>query len=106
MTGPLRIRVLRRGDPHEGLELRRRLRALIERWDAHHADWCCTKGCVYPEGRHMSGRFVKAVLDALDDDARRMALKLATAEEALVPCRGDCTCDVGPYIEQLQEVMK
>jgi hypothetical protein len=54
-----------------------------------HADWCCTKGCVQPDGTHQDVEF----------DAGQPILSAA------YPCPGDCTCEVGMIVPQVLAVL-
>lgn len=70
------------------MSLRDDVAALVERWDAHHADWCCTKGCTWPNDQHI----------AVDPGAL-----VPTGSE---PCPGVCTCDVGNYVAPLRRLLE
>ena len=56
-----------------------------------HADWCCTKGCVQPNGAHYIG------------DPNAVPMPDTPPLDRLPswePCPGDCTCEVGMIVPQ------
>jgi hypothetical protein len=78
--------------------LRARVQAFVDQWDAAHADWCCTRGCPLPGGRHVTDASVTALL------AGNLEL-LPQGQIPTEPCPGTCTCDVGMYVAPLREAL-
>jgi hypothetical protein len=72
-----------------------RVAELADTWDTDHADWCCTKGCANPTGRHERVRFVPV------DPAPASRVILDGSD----PCPGSCTCDTGPRVAGLRELL-
>lgn len=65
---------------------------LADQWDTDHADWCCTKGCVYHNARHT----------VLVPDENAL---LGVRPDGFTPCTGECTCEVGPYRDRLRSTV-
>lgn len=77
------------------------LRQLIAEWEASHADWCCTRGCSQPEGRHIDAGALQqwiADIGTQPDDG-----PTCTPISALphYDCPSTCTCEVGLYLRGL-----
>lgn len=78
--------------------LAERVLALVERWDANHADWCCKKGCTWPKGQHDDQEAILALIDG-----KVSALPGGTLPTH--PCPGTCTCDVDNYVAPLRAAL-
>jgi hypothetical protein len=80
-------------------ELERVLLDLIEVWQANHADWCCTKGCAAPDGQHF-------VPDGIHDFLDTVGRGEIPEPVPTRPCTGECSCDVGMYVDSLRAAME
>ncbi len=69
-------------------DLAGRVRVLLADWDTRHADWCCRKGCTWPDGQHI--------------ELNPSTLIPTTT----VPCTGACTCDIDNYVVPLRAALE
>lgn len=68
-----------------------RARQLVELWsdpDAH-ADWCCLRGCTWPNAQHIEG----AVHEIISGTA------------AVIDCPALCSCEVDNFVAPLREAI-
>jgi hypothetical protein len=78
--------------------LRIRIEKLIAQWENSHADRCCTRGCMWTDGRHSTPSEVRDWLNRLDEPGGLGKLPSH-------PCTGECSCDVGLYLPALREAL-
>jgi hypothetical protein len=81
-----------RGRAQGRAEVAVKVEGLAARWDQHHEDWCCQKGCVHIDRMHPGN-----VEFATDGGIQQIGPDY--------PCPGECTCLVGPFRDEARALL-